>query len=813
MASLLIGISGWIGNPFAGFLILKNGVVASAGLTHWPAISEGSIFQSEVVSYDGMTFVDSGGLDAYLASKPIGTPIRYTFRSRAATFEREIDTRRFTPSDAFLLFGVTLFSAIALLGVSLALIYMAPKDPASIGCALALAITGVFALTAVDLYGPYRLFRVHAFAECFLGAGGIHMALVFPHRRRISIIHPWLIGSAYAISTAIAALNQILLFRPAGYTLTHLLAMAWAGTAFAALAFSQIAAFVRPPSYAARQRVSILAFGTFASIVPAVLVAVSSSLTGGEAPENLISWTGAFFPLAVGYAVLKSDLLEIDSVLRRTVNYVLITLVVASLYTGFITLAQWLLRDSTEQSRILSTVAFSIFFSFAMLPIRDKVQFWVDRVFFRANYDFRATVEDASNRLARLIELDRIRDRITTTVRETLNPESIELMIFPEGDTDASQLVAPFTLSDEPIDLDTGAIEIPFHSRDRVVALLRLGRKLSGRYYSGLDRGLLKVLANQGAIAIENALAVVRLQEMNRTLEMRVTERTAELASALENLTSTQAQLLQAERLAAVGELAAGVAHEVNNPLNFARNSLRTLQSLVSELVNHAVSASGPDSKSGHRVLDTSIARPTPNHPVDVHQLADDIMQLSEILGTGLDRTARLVQDLRDFATPKQVSRSTYMLSALIDEVINLTASTIREKGIAIYCKIDPNEPQLIGDSQAIEQVVLNVIKNAVDALEGQAQSKIEISVHRDTNDHSLVAEFKDNGPGVSGENIQRVFEPFFSTKPPGKGTGLGLALCNRVIQDHHGEISLTSEPGSGATVRIRLPADTESES
>lgn len=813
MASLLIGISGWIGAPFAGFLILKNGVVASAGLTHWPAISEGSIFQSQVISYDGTIFVDSSGLDAYLASKPIGTPIRYAFRSGAATFEREIETRRFTPSDAFLLFGVTLFSAIALLGVSLALIYMAPKDPASIGCALALAITGVFALTAVDLYGPYRFFRVHAFAECFLGAGGIHMALVFPHRRRISIVHPWMIGSAYAISTAIAALNQILLFRPAGYTLTHLLAMAWAGTAFAALAFSQIAAFVRPSSYAARQRVSILAFGTFASIVPAVLVAVSSSLTGGEAPENLISWTGAFFPLAVGYAVLKSDLLEIDSVLRRTVNYVLITVVVASLYTGFITLAQWLLRDSTEQSRILSTVAFSIFFSFAMLPIRDRIQFWVDRVFFRANYDFRATVEDASNRLARLIELDRIRDRITTTVRETLNPESIELMIFPEGDTHTSQLATSFTLSDEPIDLDTGAIEVPFHSRDRAVALLRLGRKLSGRYYSGLDRGLLKVLANQGAIAIENALAVVRLQEMNRTLEMRVSERTAELASALENLTSTQAQLLQAERLAAVGELAAGVAHEVNNPLNFARNSLRTLQSLVSELVNHAVAAPGPDSQSGQSVLDMSISRPTPNDPVDVHQLADDIIQLSEILGTGLDRTARLVQDLRDFAAPKQVSRSTYMLSKLIDEVINLTASTIREKGIAVHCEIDPNEPQLTGDSQAIEQVILNIVKNAVDALEGQAHGKIEISVHKDSNGHSLVAEFKDNGPGVSGENIQRVFEPFFSTKPPGKGTGLGLALCNRVVQDHHGEITLKSEPGSGATVTIRMPADTENES
>jgi len=183
-------------------------------------------------------------------------------------------------------------------------------------------------------------------------------------------------------------------------------------------------------------------------------------------------------------------------------------------------------------------------------------------------------------------------------------------------------------------------------------------------------------------------------------------------------------------------------------------------------------------------------------------------MQLAEILGTGLDRTARLVQDLRDFATPKHVPRSAYMFSALINDAIHLISSTIREKGISIRCEVDSNEPQLIGDSQAMEQVILNILKNAVDALDGRTQGEIEISVRTDQAANSLVVEFKDNGPGVSAEIIQRLFEPFFSTKPPGKGTGLGLALCNRVIQDHHGEILVSSESGRGATVKIRLPVD-----
>lgn len=806
LASLLIGLSSWLGKPFPGFLILKNGVVASAGLTHWPAVSEGSILQTQVVSYDGVNFSGSRELDAHIATKPIGTGIHYTFRSRNESFERIIPSREFSTSDAVLLFGVIMFSAVALLGVALALIYVAPADPASTGSALALAIMGTFALTAVDLYGPYRFFRIHALTECFLGAGAIHMALVFPQRRRFTTKHPWSIPSAYIVSTGLATANQAYLFDPTGYTRTHLVAMAWAGIAFATLAVSQVTAFIRPANYAARQRVAVLAIGTFASITPAVALAIVSSLTGGDAPENLISWTAAFFPLAVGYAVLKSDLLEVDAVLRRTANYVMITVVVAVVYTVFITASQWILSDPSDRSRTLSTVAFSIVFSFAVLPIRDRIQRWVDRIFFRSNYDFRATIEDASNQLARLIELDLIRERITSAIQQTLNPESIDLTILTTDSSYESCVIKREFASEEPADLENGAIEVRFRSRGRTVAILRLGRKLSGRFYSGLDRGLLKVLANQGAISIENALAVDRLQEMNRTLEQRVSERTEELASALENLTSAQAQLLQAERLAAVGELAAGIAHEVNNPLNFARNSLRTLQGLVTELAEHstrlAERETAPTIHLNQSFERHSLASPS----VDAGQLANDIMELSEILGAGLDRTARLVQDLRDFAVPKQSGRSSFRFSRLVEQSLELIRPTAREMRVQIRLNVDSDEPDLVGDAQAIEQVILNILKNSVDALEGREDGAIDIAILVDRDSKSLLISFQDNGPGVPTENISRLFEPFFTTKQPGKGTGLGLALCKRVIQDHRGEIAFFSKGASGATFQIRLP-------
>lgn len=805
-ATISSGIIPWINTPFPGFLILENGVVASAGLAPWPAVSDGAIFQSRVVSYDGIEFANPSHLKRYTSSVPIGHGVYYTFESRTGTFERSIETRRFTPSDAFLLFGVMLISAVALLSVALALVYMAPRDSASAGCAVALTITGLFALTAVDLYGPYRFFRLHALTESFLGAGGIHMAIAFPQRRQIATKHPWLVPLAYGISAAIGIANQTLLFTPVGYTITHLTAMSWAGAAFAILVASQIEAFINPTSLRSRQRVTILALGTFTSITPAVVLAATSSITGGEAPENLISWTGVLFPVSVGYAVLKSDILEIDSVIRRTVNYVLLTVLVGIFYSVFLIASEQMFRESTTNSKVIPTIVFSLFLTFAMLPIRDRLQSWVDRSFFRSSYDFRHTVEDASNSLARMIELDLIRNRITSTVSETLKPERVDLVVLPPEESLESREARRAHPSTEALDCGSESfeLEVPFESKDRTVAVLRLSRKLSGRPYSAMDRALLKVLANQGAIAIENALAVERLHDLNRTLEKRVEDRTAELESTLNHLTSTQAQLVQAERLAAVGELAAGVAHEINNPLNFARNSLRTLQMLVDELV--AQSTSPAASHNTNQVEDREKLELAPTRPIESDEISADIKQLVEILGSGLDRTAKLVQELRDFAYPRQTKQDELIVSHLVIEALRLVGPTLREREIDVNLAIVDNEPLICGDSDALGQVMLNVLKNSIDALEGCRDGRISITIDENFSDSLVEVRITDSGPGIDQAVLPRLFEPFFSTKPAGKGTGLGLPLCRRIVNEHDGRIFVLSDGRSGTTVKIEIP-------
>lgn len=793
---ILANASTWVDREFPGFLVLENGVIASAGLTHWPATSNGELFQQTIRAYDGIDFKDATDFHSYIRSLPVGTEVSYELIRGNKVETRLVPTRSMSQSDVMLLFGATFLAAIAFLGVAAALLFIAPKDPASVGSALSFSITGVFALTALDLYGPYHFFRVHAVAECFMGAGTLHMALAFPYRRAIATRHRWLIPSVYACATALGLVTALMAHIPSVYVVTHGMAVAIAGIAFLAMVVSQAAAFIWPRDYESRQRVQILALGTLATVSPGFVVLFVSIVSGGGAAENAIGWAGAFFPISVAYAVLRSDALGVDAIIRRTVTYTTLTLVVGASYAAAIGSVDALASGQEQVPRWVSILLFSAFCTFAVLPLRDRVQAWVDKSFFRSVYDFRVIVESTSATLARLTDLEEIKRIIEVAARESLQPETVELspIDFDEPSHETSEESGAAAV----VEMADGGIAVPFRTSNRTVALLTLGRRLSGRFYSSEDRALLQVLANQGAIAIENAFALQSVRDLNRTLERRVQDRTAELAATVEELTSTQVQLVQAERLAAVGELAAGVAHEVNNPLNFARNSLRTLDVLVDELADVTCQEANVDGKKPDDARSAS----------DTQEIATDIRELVQILGSGLDRTAKLVADLRDFASPRSAEPQRFELLATVRNTLQLTRTTLDELGVEL--SIEPTAtrdgPYVIADEASVVQIILNIVKNAIDAVEECESPSIEIVLSTDEQRRIALLQISDNGTGIPGDISDRVFDPFFTTKEAGKGTGLGLPMCQRIVQENDGKIRIESTPGAGTTVTIELP-------
>ncbi len=303
-------------------------------------------------------------------------------------------------------------------------------------------------------------------------------------------------------------------------------------------------------------------------------------------------------------------------------------------------------------------------------------------------------------------------------------------------------------------------------------------------------RSLVRVRQLQAEVANQNDV----LEQSNRELEQ-----------ALRELKDAEVQLVQSERLAAVGELSAGVAHEVNNPLNFARNSLVALRSYVQDLQDVASLVGG---------LNGSDAESLPIHLAELErkkseihfdELSGDLGELVGIVTEGLDRTSKLVGDLRDFAAPHRGERVPVDLNASLESTLQLTRYKLRESGCEVKTELSAAVSPVLGDPSALNQVILNLLKNAAEALDGKGGGVLTVSTAEERGLVQVLVQ--DDGPGMDSSVKSRLFEPFFTTKKAGDGTGLGLSMCARIVHEHGGEISVESEPGVGTRVLVEFPA------
>jgi len=304
---------------------------------------------------------------------------------------------------------------------------------------------------------------------------------------------------------------------------------------------------------------------------------------------------------------------------------------------------------------------------------------------------------------------------------------------------------------------------------------------------------------------VRSLVRVRELQEEVAEQNASLVQSNGELATALKELQEAEVQLVQAERLAAVGELSAGVAHEVNNPLNFARNSLATLRTYVQDIRQVAEQVARLDAVDAG-VLAQQV-RDLEGKKGELHfdEMADDLTELISIVTEGLDRTARLVAELRDFAAPHRGELAPVDVVSSLSSTLDLMGYRLREVGAQLEWVPPRGDLRVSGDAAALNQVFLNLLKNAADAFEGNGGA-IQVTAVREGRE--VVVRIQDDGPGMTAEVRERLFEPFFTTKQAGAGTGLGLSMSKRIVEQHGGRIEVDSEPGRGAQVTLRLPAE-----
>ena len=302
---------------------------------------------------------------------------------------------------------------------------------------------------------------------------------------------------------------------------------------------------------------------------------------------------------------------------------------------------------------------------------------------------------------------------------------------------------------------------------------------------------------------VARARSLVRL----RSLQLELAEQNAALERALEHLRQTEVALVQAERLAAVGELAAGIAHEVNNPVNFALNSLRMLKETVKQVRDFASRVQSLDWRDVAKLPESAREFERLESEVGLGEIGATLDELVGIVIEGLDRTSRLVRDLRDFGAGEREPEAIDVRSA-IDSTLQLLRPHFADRRVKVECNYAAELPLITADPSGIKQVLLNLLKNAADALD-ETGGTVRIGVATSHEGRSVEVRVADNGPGIEAELRSRIFDPFFTTKSAGKGTGLGLAISRRIAETHRGTLEVESTPGEGAAFTLRLPTET----
>ena len=305
--------------------------------------------------------------------------------------------------------------------------------------------------------------------------------------------------------------------------------------------------------------------------------------------------------------------------------------------------------------------------------------------------------------------------------------------------------------------------------------------------------------------------AEVALRESRNLLEQRVLARTADLNAAnetlqqekerqailIQRLEEAQNQLMQSERMASIGQLAAGVAHEINNPVGFVNSNLGSLQRYVTDMLSllSAYERAEPalpeaETKAIHQV----------KTDIDVEFLREDVVSLLAESLDGLKRVTRIVQDLKNFSHVDESERQWADLEAGMESTLRVVWNELKYKAEVV--KVFAGIAQIECFPLQINQVFMNLLVNASHAIEKRGTITLRTGQDQD----GVWVEVQDTGRGIKPEHLSRIFDPFFTTKPVGQGTGLGLSLSYGIVKKHGGRIEVASTMGVGSTFKVIFP-------
>jgi phosphoserine phosphatase RsbU/P len=550
----------WINKPFPGFMIYHPPYVGSYSSRDWPGKQAGLTYLDRILSID-VQAVKTGRdvLDAIEKTDP-GTLVHYRVQSAGETREVSVPVAIFTLADFFTVFSVNFFVglAICILGF---IVYVLKPNTSTSWVFLILSFTiGNYGITGFEIHSSYYLVRFHYLVLSVFPFTFLHLGLIFPERKRIIIrfpaleyliyVPPILLAGAYQIyfSTFPEAVGSI-----SPSWLPTYIGLSTFARVFTLFGFVSFIALVVHTYFAttlivARQRAKMMIFGVAIAFLPVAILALLALALKVYFPYNFVSLSAVFFPMVIAYSIVRHNLFDADIIIRRTVGYAIVTVVVVAAYLG----VSISLNVFAGQYQLAQSQTFPILFTLGIIlvfnPLRDRIQSVVDRLFFRKEYDYGAVVDKVSQAITSLLDLGEVLRRLTRTFVDDMFVSTTSIMLLntvageyrvylAEGDK-KEEVEGKFFKSNGPLmqiiegekreltrydmledpkykaisqpcaeafESVCASLMIPLVFQDKVIGLMNLAEKKSGKAYNRQDIDLLHAVANQGAVAIENA--------------------------------------------------------------------------------------------------------------------------------------------------------------------------------------------------------------------------------------------------------------------------------------------------------------------
>ncbi|MFN6487835.1 MULTISPECIES: AAA family ATPase [unclassified Nostoc] len=364
---------------------------------------------------------------------------------------------------------------------------------------------------------------------------------------------------------------------------------------------------------------------------------------------------------------------------------------------------------------------------------------------------------------------------------------------------------------------------IPMLNQGKLLGLIYLENNLTTGPFTRARLEVIKLLTIQAAISLENAIlyknlagANEQLEEYSHILEEKVVIRTAEineknqhLQETLKELQSTQSQLIQSEKMSSLGQMVAGIAHEINNPINFIHGNINHASDYVEQLLE-LINIYQQEYPHPSAIVEQKVQE------IDVEFLTEDLPRVLDSMKVGSSRIRNIILSLRNFSRLDESEMKPVDIHEGIDSTLMILQHRLKEKNerpeIEVF-KEYAQLPNIICYAGQLNQVFMNILNNAIDALEeykneeDSPNKKPQIRIRTELGElNTLKIRITDNGHGMTAQVQEKIFNPFFTTKPIGSGTGLGLSISYQVVSKHKGQLSCNSTPGKGTEFVIEIP-------